>query len=173
MFLFITIILYCVGLIWFVVGSKGRVFAKIAYILATAYFTVSIFITANNLSGWPTEDELPSEFYPVHIEVNEPRKIDGSGGSIYIWCYSEEHGKINDKFSRYFINFKSIEYMSTPRAYKIRYSKDSHVAVEKISNAMSERKYIKIESIVDEDDNSIDLGGSNFKIKDVYIPNLK
>ena len=168
--LFITLIIFAIGLLWFVIRSKGRLIAKVFYILATAYFSTSAIITAHDLAGWPSQDNLPEEFYPIWIEVKEPNKKTGSPGFIYIWCYSFEHNEANKVLDRFFVNFNFNKNRNEPRSYRIEYSRESHVAANKITKAMSDKKYIKVKRSEAE---SLSIGNEKFEIIDVYKPKLK
>jgi len=76
-----------------------------AIVLTTAFYIVT-FISFSPLLGWPTEQSPPGNFRLIAAHVQQPNKITGDSGAIYLWLSQVENLRKN----------------SPPRAYKLPYS---------------------------------------------------
>jgi hypothetical protein len=127
---FIYIILSTI-LLWFVIGSKGNWALKAAVILITLMFSLNIQRSLDNLSGWPTSDELPEKFLVHWVLVEEPNDTLDEEGGIYLWVndISEEDEEESWEFFQY-------NRGSEPRAYKLPYSIDRHEMILKMKERL-------------------------------------
>jgi len=94
---------------------------KAATIILTSFFYVITYVSYPKLLGWPTSDPLPQRFRLVSAHVEQPNKITGDEGSIYLWIT-----RIDDLASS-----------NPPRAYQLDYSNALH---EKIINVNAKLK---------------------------------
>lgn len=90
---------------------------KAAAIVITAGFYVITYLSFPPLLGWPTTQQMPERFKLIAIHVEQPDKVLGNEGAIYLWVT-----RIDDLTS-----------YGPPRAYKVPYSNPLHEAVIKAS----------------------------------------
>ncbi len=73
-------------LLWLIIFTEGKWFLKFAAVAATLFFSVSLWHSIDSLLGLPSETQLPDKFLVHWIVIEEPNKITGDEGSIYIWA---------------------------------------------------------------------------------------
>jgi hypothetical protein len=86
--------------------SKWSWQVKAGAIFITTVFYITTYISFAPLLGWPTEEPLPNNFRLIAAHVQQPNKITGDDGAIYLWI-----SNIND-----------LAKNSPPRAYVLPYS---------------------------------------------------
>ncbi len=79
---------------------------KAGAIVMTTIFYVITYISFAPLLGWPTGESPPNNFRLIATHVQQPNKITGDEGAIYLWL-----SHIDDMTKN-----------SPPRAYKFPYS---------------------------------------------------
>lgn len=84
--------------------------------IITVVFLFVSFMSFSPLLGWATEDEPPLRFRLISAYVEQPDKLSGDEGSIYIWVT-----KLEDLTS-----------VQVPRSHKLPYTEAFH---EKVINA--------------------------------------
>ena len=84
-------------------------------VLVTLFYFVS-YQGIRDLSGWPSNEELPEEFRVVWVNVEEPDKVTGTKGSIFLWLRQ--------------LDEQSQEPVGKPRAFEIAYDADTAEDVE-------------------------------------------
>ena len=102
-----------------------------AWMKATAIVVVSLFYFASYhglraLSGLPSSETLPQDFRLLYVNIEEPDKLSGSEGSIYIWLRILQEGS----------QLASGE----PRAYRLPYSEALAENVEAALTQLEEGK---------------------------------
>jgi hypothetical protein len=107
-------------LLWAVIGSKGNWALKMAAIFVTLMFSLNIMRSLENLSGWPSEDDLPNQFLVHWVMVEEPSKEFKTDGGIYLWVQNLD----NETYEvlEFFKNNEDFQ----PRAYRLDYSAELH-----------------------------------------------
>ena len=110
---YIIIALLLVSIVFY---SAWTIKIKAASCIITAVFLVVSFMSFSPLLGWATEDEPPLRFRLISAYVEQPDKLSGDEGSIYIWIT-----KLEDLTS-----------IQVPRSHKLPYTEALH---EKIINA--------------------------------------
>ena len=84
-----------------------------AIVLVSLFYLISYF-SFPPLLGWPTKDNnIPERFRLVAAHVQEPDKIAGTDGAIYLWISDMTSGR-NSKI---------------PRAYQLPFNNDLHKKV--------------------------------------------
>tara|TARA_Y100000034_G_C6840923_1_gene380465 strand:+ start:252 stop:965 length:714 start_codon:yes stop_codon:yes gene_type:complete len=73
-------------LLWLIIYTEGKWFLKLAAVAATLFFSVSLWHSVDSMLGLPSETQLPEKFLVHWIVVEEPNKVTGDEGSIYIWA---------------------------------------------------------------------------------------
>ena len=86
--------------------SKWSWQVKAGAIVITTLFYIVTYISFAPLLGWPTEDSPPNNFRLIAAHVQQPNKITGDEGAIYLWLAHIEDLSTN----------------SPPRAYELPYS---------------------------------------------------
>lgn len=81
-------------------------------VVTTAFYIVS-YISIPPLLGWPTRDYPPGKFRLIATHVQQPDKLTGDKGAIYIWL----------------TRIEDLESADPPRAYKLPYSAALHETI--------------------------------------------
>jgi hypothetical protein len=104
------------------------------------------------LLGWPTTENLPSQFRLISAHVEQPNKETGKEGSIYLWLSEIE-------------NMSST---SEPRAYELEYSNELH---EKIINvkAKLDKDIAQLGEFKDPDETMLQTNEQRRGVKSVHI----
>lgn len=94
---------------------------KAATIIVTSIFYIITYISMPPILGWPTEQNPPERFRLVSAYVEQPDKLTGDEGAIYLWLT-----EIDD-----------LSETSEPRAYKFPYSDPFHEEIIKAQAKLS------------------------------------
>ena len=87
---------------------------KVSAIVLVSLFYIISYFSFPPLLGWPTDDDdIPERFRLLAAHVQEPDKISGTEGAIYLWLSDMTSGK-NSK---------------VPRAYQLPFNNDLHKKV--------------------------------------------
>ncbi len=86
--------------------SKWSWQVKAGAIIITTLFYVISFVSFSPLLGWPTKDLPPSNFRLIAAHVQQPDKITGDEGAIYLWL----------------THIDDLSTNTPPRAYEFPYS---------------------------------------------------
>ncbi len=76
-------------------------------IITSAFYVVSYF-SFPPLLGWPTDQKLPSHFRLLASEVQQPDKLTGEEGSIYLWLKEVEDITSSVKPRAYILPYSSL-----------------------------------------------------------------
>ncbi len=101
--------------------SNWSWYVKAATILITSVFYIITYISMPPLLGWPTEQEPPERFRLVSAYVEQPNKLTGDEGAIYLWLT-----EIDD-----------LSETTEPRSYKFPYSDPFHEEIIKVQAKLS------------------------------------
>ena len=132
MILTVAFILLSAIILWFVIGAKGQWSLKAACIAFTLYFSLSLAQSLPKMMGWPSTEKIPNQFEIHWGLVEEPNKITGEKGHIYLWLT----GQNEDSSPSWLMSFHEAG-EDSPRVYSIPYSRDNH---EKIDQAVQQIK---------------------------------
>ena len=120
--------------LWFIILGKGYWYIKAFVVALTLYFSFGMWASLSNLSGWPSEQQLPEKFVLHWALVKEPSKTDiTQTGSILLWAsekFDEDEETVNT-----ILPFVKVKRNTSPRVYKLPYSEEMH---EKLSKAMKQ-----------------------------------
>lgn len=118
--------------------SKWSWQVKAIGIIITSAFYVISYYSFPPLLGWPTSENLPSQFRLIAAHVEQPNKTTGKEGKVYLWLSEIE-------------NMSST---SEPRAYELQYSNELH---EKIINvkAKLDKDIAQLGEFKEPDENTI------------------
>lgn len=111
--LVIAYVLVAALLLLLLLNARRPWWLKAAAIVIASVFYVITYASWPALLGWPTAADLPPEFNLAALYVQQPDKITGSEGAIYLWATerSEAGGR------------------GVPRAYRFPYSVELHTKV--------------------------------------------
>ena len=132
---------------------------KASTIIVTSFFYIVTYYSFPPLLGWPTTDNPPERFRLVASHVQQPNKVTGEEGYVYLWLT-----RIDD-----------LSAMEPPRAYQLDYSNELH---EIIINANSKLKkgiaqlgeFRDRESFIDEIRDAPRSGQDSIKIEFYDLP---
>lgn len=94
---------------------------KAGTVIITSIFYIVTYFSFPPLLGWATEQEPPEKFRILSVHVEQPNKVTGSDGAIYLWI-------------------AGIDNLATdvePRAYKFAYSNDLHERVLQVKSKLN------------------------------------
>lgn len=86
---------------------------KAGTIIITTMFFLITYFSYPDLLGWPTTENPPARFRLVATHVQQPNKVTGESGAIFLWLT-----QIDDLAST-----------RPPRAYRLEYSSELHELV--------------------------------------------
>ena len=90
-------------------------FSRLTKNLTVLLVTLSYFYTwfsVEGLLGWPSQQEMPSQFRVLWIDINEPDKGNSEDGEIFFWV--KELNKVDQPYGK-------------PRAYSIKWLSLIHI----------------------------------------------
>ena len=129
---------------WFVIGAKGKWWAKGTMIALSLWFGLTLFYTVHNFMGWPTLEQINKERSQIlHFQIREPSKKYDDEGAIYLWVrilHSNEEPKAKT-FQELMNPMTWFLYTDkrAPRAYKLPYTKEVHEQLEELTKKKQEK----------------------------------
>ncbi len=100
--------------------SNWRWPVKIGLIVLVSAFYIVSYLSIPPLLGWPTDERLPRQFNLVAIYVQEPDKLNGTEGDIYIWV----------------TDMRTPPSQARPRAYRLPFTPELHARVVQAGNKL-------------------------------------
>lgn len=160
-------------ILWIVIGSSGNWKLKFFTILTTLFFSVSVTTSIESMKGWPSSENPPEEFQVLWVIVKEPDKSTDDEGSIFIWVRHTKGPGESSGWKKYLVPFDSHT-DGEPRAYKLKYSKDMHIKMVKVSKMLMKgsKVVMTFEKSDGENDNSEsgDSYSDSFKLHEIMLP---
>jgi len=138
------VLLSAMGL-WLLIFAKGHWLLKIAFITFSLYFGLAMWFSLSELSGWPTNSELPQKFLVKGVLVTEPsRTITSDLGAIYVWVIEidEEYKAKKKEPAQWMLPFVSKKRAVEPRAYRLPYSEELKKKASQVSKMLKEGKQV-------------------------------
>jgi len=173
LFLILTYLVVTTLLLSFYFYSQ---FSRLTKNLTVLLVTLSYFYTwfsVEGLLGWPSQQEMPSQFRLLWIDINEPDKGDSEDGEIFFWV--KELNKVDQPYGK-------------PRDYSIKWSKENEKKAEEAITKMEDGEILngnisrniltgdqeKSDGTVSEKEgtSSTDEGEPTFQFKEVSPPVL-
>lgn len=114
---YVLVALLLAGLL---IGSGWSWRIKAAMVLVVSAFYVVTYVSIPPLLGWPTDERLPERFNLVAVYVQEPDKVTGASGDIYLW--------ITDLMAE--------PGAAVPRAYRLPFTPELHAKVVEAGNKL-------------------------------------
>lgn len=136
------ILLAAIGL-WLLIFAKGWWVLKIFFITLCLYFSIAMWVSLSQLSGWPSNSELPDKFLINGIAVQEPSRTDPTDkGNIYIWAteLDQDNRAKKTEISSWLLPFVSKKRPSEPRAYRLPYTEEMKKQLAEASKMMKAGK---------------------------------
>lgn len=122
----ISILLFAVLaaiLLWFILGSKGKWWAKVPLIIIVPYLGFLTHQIPDTYKGWPTVSNPPVTSTFIGGIVEEPDAVTDSEGAIYLWLIP-----VRGTTSDHGLGYESKN--GEPRAYRVPYTRQLHKQVE-------------------------------------------
>ena len=135
----ISLYVLLIGMLgWFVIGAKGKWWAKGTMIALSLWFGLTLFYTMHNFMGWPTLEQINKERSQIlYFQIREPSKKYDDPGSIYLWVRilhsnEEPEAKTFQELMNPMTWFLYTD-KRAPRAYKLPYTKEVHEQLEELT----------------------------------------
>ena len=141
----LTFLVLFAVILWFIILGKGRWWLKAAIVPVVLYFSLIMWFSLGQLSGWASQSEMPETFILHWSIVKEPSKKDSHDqGAIYLWAtqVDDEHQVINQPVNPVLHPFTPKKNAAEPRSYRIPYSRDMHEKIGKIQSMISKGKTV-------------------------------
>ena len=113
---------------WILIGIKGWWQAKFWLINFACIFFIILYFSVASFMGWPTSEGLPSKMRLMSFVPNEPE-------CLYVLSESEDR----ESGISYFFGYKSPDNL---RLYKLPYSKQMHMDLEKAMERVNSGNYV-------------------------------
>ena len=129
---------------WFVIGAKGKWWAKGTMIAMSLWFGLTLFYTVHNFMGWPTLEQVNNERSQIlYFQIREPSKKYDDVGAIYLWVRilrsnEEPEAKSFQELMNPMTWFLYTD-KRAPRAYKLPYTKEVHKQLEELTKNKNEK----------------------------------
>ncbi|MEC8875995.1 MAG: hypothetical protein VYE43_04035 [Pseudomonadota bacterium] len=83
---------------------------KTATVIVVSIFYITSYLAFFSILGWPSARDLPETFRLISAQINEPNKITGMSGKVYLWVtpLNENSG------------------ITIPRSYQLEYNPELH-----------------------------------------------
>jgi hypothetical protein len=127
-----------------------------AIVVTTACFVIA-YVTISSLIGWPSRSSLPLRFSVLATRIEEPNRLTGAPGHIYLWVEELNRNAVPD---------------SPPRGYELPYAPqladDTDAAQKKINSGekvMGQSQPPGGQKTANAASNESDLAGSNMSGK--------
>ena len=117
-YLVVTTLLLC----FYFYSEFSRLTKNLSVLLVTLFYFYTWF-SVEGLLGWPSQQEMPSQFRVLWIDVNEPDTGDSEDGDIYFWI--KELNKADQPYGK-------------PRAYSIKWSEENAKKAEEAITKMED-----------------------------------
>lgn len=122
------VVLTAIGL-WMIIFSKGSWVLKMGFIAVCLYFSILMWGSLSDLSGWASSSLVPKRSLVHWILVQEPSKSNKSdAGSIFLWCteIDLDNSPVGKTLSSLLRPFSARKNNVEPRAYRTPYSEEAH-----------------------------------------------
>ncbi|MAF08779.1 MAG: hypothetical protein CL389_13130 [Acidiferrobacteraceae bacterium] len=67
------------------IATKWRTAFKVGLVVVVSLLYVGTYIGIREIEGRPTEEPLPESFRLLWAKIDEPNKVTGAAGHIYLW----------------------------------------------------------------------------------------
>ena len=99
--------------------SRWSLHFKISLVMLVAVLYVGTYLGIREIQGWPSTNSMPASFRLIWAKIDEPDKVAGTPGQIYLWVQELDVAR---------------RISSEPRAYKLDYRLDLAEEVERAIN---------------------------------------
>jgi len=137
--------------------SLWKWWVKAGAIVVTTVCFVVAYLAISSMIGWPSRSSLPARFSVLATRIEEPNRLTGSAGHIYLWVEEINANAVPD---------------SPPRGYELPYTPkladDTDAAQKKINSGeqvMGQSKAGDGKKADNAPDSNNDLAGANMSGK--------
>ena len=141
----LTFLVLFAVMLWFIILGKGKWWLKATIVPVVLYFSLIIWFSLSQISGWASTNEMPSTFILHWSIIKEPSKKDSHDqGAIFIWAtevddnYQMTHQPVNPILYPFTPKKNSAE----PRSYRVSYSHDLHEKLAKLQTMIAKGKTV-------------------------------
>lgn len=122
------VLLSAIGL-WILIYGKGYWWIKSIFIFLTITFSITLWASLSELSGWPTDVSAPEKVIVHWVLVKEPSKLNSNDkGFVYLWAteIDSENKAKKTKINKWTSPFVAKKHSIEPRIYRLPYSENLH-----------------------------------------------
>lgn len=122
--------------LWFIILGKGKWWLKAAIVPVVLYFSIVIWFSLSEISGWASPSVLPDTFILHWSIIKEPSKKNvHDKGDIFLWAteVDEDHNLKVSEVNPVLQPFTPKKNAAEPRSYRLPYTRELH---ENLSKAM-------------------------------------
>ncbi len=127
-------VLIAILLLSVLIYSSWHWLVKVVLIVITSMFYIITYQSYLLVMGWPTEAELPERFRLVATAIQEPDKLTGTPGNIYLWV----------------TDLRSDPSVAKPRSHQLPYSDVLHKKVISANQKMR-KGILQLGQLLDEE----------------------
>lgn len=136
----LTFLILFAIILWFIILGKGKWWLKAAIIPIVLYFSVVIWFSLNEISGWASPSVLPKTFILHWSIIKEPSKKNvNEKGDIFIWAteVDDDHQYKTAEVNPVLQPFTPRKNAAEPRSYRLPYSQELHENLSKMMKTIA------------------------------------
>lgn len=141
----LTFLVLFAVVLWFIILGKGKWWLKAAIVPVVLYFSLIIWFSLGQISGWASPNEMPDTFILHWSIVKEPSKKDTSDqGTIFIWAtqVDESFQVTNQPVNPLLHPFTPRKNSAEPRSYRLPYDRDMHEKLNVMQSMITKGKTV-------------------------------
>jgi hypothetical protein len=121
-YIVLTFVILATLSLWFIIDSRALWWVKAVVIAISLYFSICLYMSLDDLKGYPTNNPLPDQFEIHWAVVKQPSKTTDFPGVILVWVTSLK--RVDILWGSPWLDL--IETCKLPKVYALPYSKNDH-----------------------------------------------
>lgn len=114
-------------ILWLVILGQGQWWLKMILVSVALFFSVAVWSSLSNLSGWPATKPLPAKFSVHWILIEEPSALDRTKkGNIFVWATELDQDLFPKEKNELSLAVFAARHAIEPRVYRVPYSSQMH-----------------------------------------------
>ena len=141
----LTFLVLFAVVLWFIILGKGKWWLKAAIVPVVLYFSLIIWFSLGQISGWASPNDMPDTFILHWSIVKEPSKKDvNDQGTIFIWAtqVDENLQVANQSLNPLLHPFTPRKNSAEPRSYRLPYDRDMHEKLNALQSMIAKGKTV-------------------------------
>ena len=141
----LTFLVLFAVVLWFIILGKGKWWLKAAIVPVVLYFSLIIWFSLSQISGWASPNDMPNTFILHWSIIKEPSKKDSHDqGAIFIWAteVDDNYQMTNQPVNPILYPFTPRKNAAEPRSYRVPYSHDLHEKLAKLQTMVARGKTV-------------------------------